>query len=796
MTFSKSLITLILVSVILFTFFSASIEQQEDAATAAHLEALLKDTLEAQGEKHQFQAEINQLLSIIINSLYSNKDIFLRELISNASDALNKLRFLALTNMDVLKTGEKFEIRVRADKAQNVLIIRDTGIGMTKEDLVNNLGTIAKSGTKAFLEKMKKEANSNLIGQFGVGFYSSFLVADKVVVRTKSNDDDKQWIWTSKADNSFVITEDPAGNTLGRGTEIILHLKEEAKEYLDSTELRLLIQKYSEFTHFPIYLYETRTVTEEVPVEEVKEETATEQNKEEKVDVESDSEDKETEKPKTKKIQKEVGDWSQVNQNKPIWTKPISEVTKEEYNGLFRSLSIHLLDLDDPLTYTHFNAEGNVAFTSILYVPSKTPQNTFDLKEKKNLLKLYVKRVFIMDAIEHLLPRYLSFMRGIVDSDDLPLNVSREQLQHSKLLTMIKNKLTVKAIQMLSDLADQSKITWKEYKKKKAQKDAENAGKQFTEEEKKEMERKEKEEAKEADKYKTFWTEFGKNVRLGVIDDQKNRKRLLPLLRYYSTKSEDELTSLDDYISRMPEKQKYIYYIAGESVEECRNSPFLEALNKRGYEVLYLTDAIDEYMMQQVRDYKGKPLESITREDLRFGDEDEEDEKRKREQLEKEFEPLTSFLATTLGPKKIQKATIGKRISDSPCVLVTPSYGISANMARIMKAQTLGSGSKNEAYKIMAQIKMMEINPNHPVIIELNKKVKTNPSDPVLHNMTQLLYETALLRSGFEIENKNEFANRVFGMMSTGLHLDEKTSSTKAQNEKPSASSEKAKDEL
>lgn len=791
MRLSQKLVLCILGAIVFFTFFSATIQQQQQTSNG---DSILKEALDTKGEQFQFQAEISQLLSILINSLYSNRDIFLRELISNASDALNKLRFLALTNKDVLNTGDKLEIRIQADKDRNVLIIRDTGVGMTKDDLLNNLGTIAKSGTKAFLEKIKESSEgSNLIGQFGVGFYSAFLVADEVVVRSKNNDD-KQWVWKSKADNSFVVMEDPTGDSLGRGTEIVLHLKDDAKELLDANYLKNLIQKYSEFTHFPIFLYETRTETEEVPVEESEETTASgEEEKpaetpaeegEEKVDIESEKPAGEEEKPKTKKVEKVINEWNQVNQNKPIWTKSTSEISQEEYNQLYRSLSA---EFEDPLTHIHFTAEGNVAFTSVLYIPPKAPQNMFDPTEKKSKVKLYVKRVFITESVEDFLPRYLNFIRGVVDSDDLPLNVSREQLQQSKLLNLIKKKLVGKAVQMIQDLADLSNAKTEEYKKNKEARDAERAAKELSEDEKKELDKLDKEEKEQADKYNVFWNEFGKNIRLGVLEDQKHKNKLIPLLRYQSSKSEGELISLEQYVSRMPENQKYIYYITGESTEEVKNSPFLEALEKRGFEVLFLTDAIDEYMVQQVREYDGKNLESITREGLKFGDEDSEDEKKKKEAYDKEFDSLTSFLGLILGNKKIQKAYVGRRASSSPCVLVTPTFGISANMARIMKAQALGTGS-NDPYKVMAQMKMMEINPEHPVIIELNRRVKENINDPVAKKMAQLLYDTALLRSGYDIDEKAEFADRIFAMMSSGLHLDE-------QESKP-ADSASAHDEL
>jgi heat shock protein beta len=798
MSLSKKAIVLFLVAILLFTLLNA-----EDTTTASNTDTLLQDAIEKKGEKHEFQAEISQLLSILINSLYSNKDIFLRELISNASDALNKLRFLALTDKNVLNTGENLEIRIQADKDRNVLIIRDTGVGMTHDDLLNNLGTIAKSGTRTFLEKIKKESDMSLIGQFGVGFYSAFLVADQVVVRTKNNEDGKQWLWTSKADNSFVIAEDPSGDSLGRGTELILHLKDDAKEFLDQSNLKNLITKYSEFTHFPIYLYESRNETEEVPVEE--EETTTEEKKEEETTGEDvqveETKTEEEEKPKTKKIEKTINEWNVVNQNKPIWTRSPSAISDEEYNQFYRSLAFTSMDFNDPLARSHFTAEGNVEFTALLFAPAKAPQNMFDPNEQKSKIKLYVKRVFITDSVSDMLPRYLNFIRGIVDSDDLPLNVSREQLQQSKLLNLIKKKLIGKAIQMLQELAEESKKKLEEYKAKKVERDAENSAKELTDEEKKDLEKKDKEELKNADKYKTFWEEFGKSVRLGVIEDQKHRSKLLPLLRYYSSKSEDDLISLDDYIARMKENQKYIYYITGESVSEVKNSPFLEALKKRDYEVLYLVDAIDEYMIQQVPEYEGKKLESITREDLKLGDEDDEEQKKKKEELDKEFEPLTSFLGLVLTAKKIQKAVVGRRTTDSPCVLVAPSYGISANMARIMKAQALGgqSGEKNP-YLIMGQLKIMEINTEHPVIIELNNRVKSDLNDKTARSMAQLLYDTALLRSGYDIDQKIEFADRIFEMMSTGLHLDERktTSSDDAPTvpETEATSEETTHDEL
>merc|ERR1711881_146209 len=402
----------------------------------------------APAEKFEFQAEVTRLMDIIINSLYSNKEIFLREIISNASDALDKIRFLAVTDKDALGEGDtaKLEMRISPDKSKDTLTLTDRGIGMTKQDLINNLGTIAKSGTSSFLEKLKEGGDINLIGQFGVGFYSVYLVADKATVKTKHNDD-KQYIWESTADSSFTIKEDPAGNTLGRGSEITLHLKDDCKEFTEPDKIKDLVKKYSEFISFPIYLKETKTVEKEVPVEEEKKE---DEKKDEKKDDKDKKDDKldikdgdEAEKKKTKKVSEEVVEWNQVNSEKAIWTRSPRDVEEEEYNRFYKTIS---KDSENPLTKLHFSAEGEIEFKSILFIPSKAPYDLLEGKAKSQSIKLYVRRVFITDEFEDMMPRWLSFIKGVVDSEDLPLNVSREMLQTSKVLRVIKKEARHRSI--------------------------------------------------------------------------------------------------------------------------------------------------------------------------------------------------------------------------------------------------------------------------------------------------------------------------------------------------------------
>merc|ERR1719478_459070 len=601
--------------------------------------AVAEETGDASGppaEKFEFQAEVTRLMDIIINSAYSNKEIFLREVISNASDALDKIRFLSVTDKEALGSGDtsKLDIKIAADKAKDTLSITDRGIGMTKQDLINNLGTIAKSGTSSFLEKLKEGGDINLIGQFGVGFYSVYLVADKVTVRTKHNDD-KQYIWESTADSSFTIKEDPAGNTLGRGTELTLHLKDDCKEFTEPDKIKDLVKKYSEFISFPIYLRETKTVEKEVPVEE---EEKKEEKKDEKKDDDKKDDKKEDKKEddkldikdgdeakkKTKKVSEEVVEWNQVNSEKAIWTRSPRDVEDDDYNRFYKTIS---KDSEGPLTKMHFAAEGEIEFRSILFVPPKAPYDLMEGKAKSQAIKLYVRRVFITDEFEDMMPRWLSFIKGVVDSEDLPLNVSREMLQTSKVLRVIKKKLVTKALEMIRKMAE----------KKKKKEDDED-----------EKEKKEGEEEKQADpaetvedneEYIKFWKEFNKAIKLGLYEDSSNRTKLAKLLRFQTSKSGDNWTSLEKYISRMKKGQKNIYYISGETKEAVEKSPFLERLRKKDLEVLYYTDPIDEYAMPQLTEFKGFQFMGANKENLKLDDDDTEEKKLKK--MQEMHKPLT-----------------------------------------------------------------------------------------------------------------------------------------------------------
>eukprot|EP00960_Hanusia_phi_P062944 765308-Hanusia_phi.AAC.9 len=776
-----------------------------------------KKALEQGGQKQEFQAEVGRLMDIIINSLYSKKEIFLRELISNASDALDKIRFLSLTDPKVLGEGDqsKLEIHIEADKEAGTITITDTGIGMTRDDLMNNLGTIAKSGTSSFLEKMAKEGDMNLIGQFGVGFYSVYLVADSVTVVTKHNDDD-QHVWVSQADASFTVAKDPRGNTLGRGTKITMKVKEDATEFLEEDQLRTLIKRYSEFINFPIYLQTTKTEEVEVPDEDAEkkdEEKKEEEKKEEKKDeddvdvsdVEEEDESKDDkDKPKTKKVKKTSKEWELVNDTKAIWVRSPSDVKDEEYNNFFKSLT---KEFDDPLDKIHFTAEGEIQFRSILFIPKKAPSDLFDkLQTKQNNLRLYVRRVFISDEFDDLMPRYLSFIRGVVDSEDLPLNVSREMLQQSRVLKVIKKKLVSKALDMMKKLseAEENAIEAEEEEDKEEEDKAkaEAAGK---EEKDKEEDKEEEEEEGESDgeeaikKYKDFHESFGKAIKLGIIEDTKNRKKLAKLLRFESTRTKDgETVSLSRYVKRMKEGQKHIYYIAGDSKKDLEASPFLEKLKKRGYEVIFMTDPIDEYAVQHMDEYEDHKLMNAAKEDLKFGDKEEKKEKKRREKAKENLKDLIEWYKKLLG-EKVEKLVISNRLTTSPMAVVTGTYGYTANMERLMKAQALNDPSR---YSFMASKKTVEINPYHPVIIELNKKAKDSPEDDETKDLANMLYDSALITAGFDIDDQSAFQTRMLKMLKAGLKIDEDAKVEEEpedegeEEEEEKKESEEKKDEL
>ena len=717
-------------------------------------------------EQYTFKAEINELMNMIIHNFYSNTDIFLREIISNASDAINKLKHESLQDKTLLGDFYDFVIKLKLDKESRTLVIEDSGIGMTKDDLINNLGTIAKSGTKEFIKKISgsedNSTSSNLIGQFGVGFYSAYLVADNVTVITRRAGSDKTYEWQSSANGSFNLKE--LDSDLVRGTKIILHLKPECDEYLESNKITEIVKKHSSYITYPILLHTIKTkevvvpettqsdvtettqsdvtetnqldvpetsqsdVTEtnqlDVPettqsdVPETSQSDVTETNQLDvpettqsdlKVeDVDENEEDEEVKtyekKPNTKIIEEET--WEKIN-SEPLWSKPSSEITEQEYEDFYKSLSG---DWEKHLTLKHFKAEGNVEFNSILFIPSRAPNDLFDRKTKTNV-KLYVKKVLITDNCKELCPEWLSFISGIVDSSDLPLNASRELLQQSKILKQIAKHLVKKSIEMITELTDDS------------------------------------------EKYKKFYENFDKNIKLGIHEEESsNREKLIELLRY--TTSKGEFVSLADYKNRMKESQPGIYYITGETIKGLENSPLVDKLKKLDWEVIYMCDAIDEYIINQLTKYGDIKMINISKDDLQIPKDDTE------EQVDlTKFDNLCTQMKQVLGDK-VEKVVVSNKIESQPAIITNP-IGMSANMERIIRAQALSSKSSDPMMMSFFNKKSLEISPTHPLIVKLNDSI----NEDTFLELVNVVYESALLSSGYQVEDINGYLKKIYKFM-------------------------------
>lgn len=627
----------------------------------------------AHKETHGFQTEVKKLLQLMIHSLYSNKEIFLRELVSNAADAADKLRFRALSDDKLYENDGDLRVRLIVDKDAGTLTISDNGIGMTRDDVIEHLGTIAKSGTAEFFSKLSGDQarDSQLIGQFGVGFYSAFIVADKVTVRTRAAglDTSRGVEWESAGEGDFTVADIEKA---GRGTDVILHLKDDEKEFLDDWRLRSIIGKYSDHISVAVQMYK-----DEVP---------------------------ESEGPDGEKIEAQPGQWETINKATAIWTRDKSEVSDEEYQEFYKHVS-H--DFGDPLLWSHNKVEGKTEYTSLLYVPAKAP---FDLwnREQKHGLKLYVQRVFIMDDAEQFMPVYLRFVKGVLDSNDLPLNVSREILQDNKITQAMRQGCTKKVLQMLERLASNDK-----------------------------------------DKYQSFWNEFGNVLKEGPAEDYSNREKIAGLLRFASTQEDSsaQTVSLDDYLGRMKEGQDKIYYITADNYQAAKSSPHLEIFRKKGIEVLLMSDRIDEWLMSHLNEYKEKPFQAITKGQLDLGELDDEDTKKAQEEAEKQVAGLTERVKTVLG-ERVKEVKLSHRLTDSPACVVADEYGMSTQMLKLMQAA--GQSVPEMTYHF-------ELNPEHSLV----KVLAELQDEDRFAQLTEVLFDQAALTEQGSLKDPAAFVGRL-----------------------------------
>ena len=636
-------------------------------------------------EKKEFKTEVQQLLDLVIHSLYSNKDIFLRELISNGSDAIDKLRFNALSDKDLLKDQTDFRIKLYTDNDAKTLIIEDNGIGMTKDELEANIGTIASSGTRKFMEEIKKgnsTDNPELIGQFGVGFYSAFMVADKVTLKTRPAGSDESWTWESSGDGSYEITE---GGREKNGTEITLSLKEDCRDYIVEFRLREIIKKYSDFVEYPILM----DITREDP--ELDEEGKPKEGAEKKVTITEET----------------------LNSMKAIWMRPKSEVKKDEYNEFYKHIS-H--DYTDPLKIIHYSAEGTLEFKALLYLPSKAPFDMFQHEGVKHGINLYVKRVFIMDNCEALVPRYLRFVKGVVESNDLPLNVSREILQEDLIIKKIEKNVTGKILTTLKGMMKKSK-----------------------------------------EEYISFYKEFGKVIKEGIEVDPSNKDKIKDLLLFESSKTKPgEYVSLKEYTERMLPEQKNIYFLTGDSRTNIDNSPHLEVFKKKDVEVLFMTEPVDEFILPGFGEYSDKSLKSIAQGDIDLGTEEEKKiaEEQKKEVTGK-YKKLIKKIEESL-KEDVKEVRLSDRLTDSPSCLVTDEGDINPQMERIFAAM-------NQPVPEVKRI--LEVNPNHPVIDKMNKIFEADKKDSRVSDFSELLHNQALLSEGVAVKDPVRFSKLITDLM-------------------------------
>ncbi|MEC8664684.1 MAG: molecular chaperone HtpG [Pseudomonadota bacterium] len=630
-------------------------------------------------EKLNFGAEVSRLLDIVANALYSNRDVFLRELISNASDACDRLRYEAISNPDLTKGAADFKLRVAKDTDNRTLTIADNGIGMNRDDLIENLGTIAKSGTASLMEQMgevkDKKDKLNLIGQFGVGFYACFMIADKVEVVSRKAGEDTVWHWESDGRTGFTVREAKKKEAEklidGRGTSIMLHINDDASDYLIDEKVKHVIETYSDHIDFPIYL----------------------------------GEPKNDEKP--------------VNQVTALWMRPKNEITPEQHAEFFRHIGF---GFDDPLMTSHWRAEGKIEYTALLYMPTLRPMDLYD-PNRSHAVKLYVKRVFISDNCDGLVYPWLRFMRGVIDSEDLPLNISRETLQDNPLIAKIRNNVTKRVLSDLDKLSQD-----------------------------------------EPEKFNAFWGQFGPVIKEGLYDAFEHREALLKITRFYSTHKDGELVSLADYVSRMPEEQDRIYYMSGEKLETLKNSPQLEGFKARGIEVLFFTDTIDDFWLQTVLDYDGKPFQSVTKGNIdlsKFDGEESNDNKedKKDEKLEPSLEALKAIVAETL-QGEIGDVRFSGRMTDSPVCLVAGDTEVDLRMERVLRV--------NQKYEADSK-RVLEINPKHPLVLRLADMAENAAEGEDLTDAAWLLLDQARIIQGEPITDPSGFARRMSSFMVRGL---------------------------